>query len=66
MSDVTVKQLADDVGAPVDRLLRQIEDAGLQQRAEDDIVTDDEKQHLLAFLRRSHGEADGERFGQDG
>ncbi|WP_097458934.1 translation initiation factor IF-2 [Mangrovitalea sediminis] len=60
MSDVTVKQLADDVGAPVDRLLRQIEDAGLQQRAEDDIVTDDEKQHLLAFLRRSHGEADGE------
>ena len=60
MADVTVKQLADDVGAPVDRLLRQIEDAGLQQRAENDIVTDDEKQKLLAFLRRSHGDVDAE------
>ncbi len=57
MADVTVKQLADDVGAPVDRLLRQIEDAGLSQRSESDIVTDDEKQALLAFLRKSHGEA---------
>jgi len=57
MADVTVKQLADDVGAPVDRLLRQIEDAGLNQRSESDIVTDDEKQTLLAFLRKSHGEA---------
>ncbi|MAL97254.1 translation initiation factor IF-2 [Hydrocarboniclastica marina] len=59
MADVTVKQLAEDVGAPVDRLLRQIEDAGLNGRAADDIVTDSEKQTLLAFLRRNHGD-DGE------
>ena len=57
MADVTVKQLADDVGAPVDRLLRQIEDAGLDQRSESDIVTDSEKQQLLTFLRQSHGDA---------
>ena len=29
MAEVTVKQLAEDVGAPVDRLLRQFEEAGL-------------------------------------
>ncbi|MFE8070732.1 translation initiation factor IF-2 [Marinobacteraceae bacterium S3BR75-40.1] len=56
MAEVTVKQLADDVGAPVDRLLRQIEDAGLKQRSADDVVTDDEKQTLLTHLRRSHGD----------
>jgi lipoprotein-releasing system permease protein len=31
MSDVTVKQLAESVGAPVDRLLRQMSEAGLPQ-----------------------------------
>lgn len=56
MADVTVKQLAEDVGAPVDRLLRQIEQSGLKGRGADDVVTDAEKQTLLAFLRRSHGE----------
>ncbi|MDC0662461.1 translation initiation factor IF-2 [Marinobacter sp. SS21] len=60
MSEVTVKQLAEDVGAPVDRLLRQIVEAGLQARSEDDSVTSDEKQQLLAFLRKTHGESDAE------
>lgn len=60
MAEVTVKQLAEDVGAPVDRLLRQFEEAGLSKRAEDDVVTDDEKQTLLAFLRRNQsGEGGG-------
>jgi len=60
MAEVTVKQLAEDVGAPVDRLLRQFEEAGLSKRAEDDVVTDEEKQTLLAFLRRSQsGEGGG-------
>lgn len=60
MSEVTVKQLAEDVGAPVERLLKQIEDAGLQQRSEQDTVSDEEKKELLAFLKRSHGEQEGE------
>ena len=59
MAEVTVKQLAEDVGAPVDRLLRQFEEAGLSKRAEDDVVTDDEKQTLLAFLRRNQSGEDG-------
>ncbi|WP_029652318.1 translation initiation factor IF-2 [Marinobacter daepoensis] len=60
MAEVTVKQLAADVGAPVDRLLKQIVEAGLSARGEDDAVTSDEKQQLLAYLRKNHGEAEAE------
>ncbi len=60
MAEVTVKQLAEDVGAPVDRLLRQIVEAGLKARSEDDSVTSDEKQQLLAYLRKNHGDAAAE------
>lgn len=60
MAEVTVKQLADDVGAPVDRLLKQIVEAGLKARSENDAVSSDEKQQLLAYLRKTHGEADSE------
>ena len=60
MSEVTVKQLAEDIGAPVERLLKQIEDAGLDKRGEADKVTDKEKKDLLAFLKKSHGEAESE------
>ena len=55
MADVTVKQLADTVGAPADRLLRQMKEAGLPHAAEGDVVTEEQKQTLLAFLKRSHG-----------
>ena len=60
MAEVTVKQLAEDVGAPVDRLLKQIVEAGLKARSENDAVTSDEKQQLLAYLRKNHGEAEAE------
>ena len=57
MADVTVKQLADTVGAPVDRLLKQMMEAGLEHKSEGDAVTEEQKQVLLGFLKRSHGEA---------
>ena len=60
MAEVTVKQLAEDVGAPVDRLLKQIVEAGLKARSENDSVSSDEKQQLLAYLRKTHGEADSD------
>ena len=60
MAEVTVKKLAEDVGAPVDRLLKQIVEAGLKARSENDSVSSDEKQQLLAYLRKTHGEADSE------
>ncbi len=58
MSEVTVKQLADTVGAPVDRLLKQMQDAGLPHDSDDAAVTEEEKQMLLAYLKRSHGSDD--------
>jgi len=55
MSDVTVKQLAEDVGIPLDRLLTQLADAKLAKSGEDDIVKEEEKLQLLTYLRASHG-----------
>ena len=55
MTDVTVRQLAETVGAPVDRLLRQMADAGLPHTTDGESVTDDQKQKLLAHLKQSHG-----------
>ncbi|MCL6415429.1 translation initiation factor IF-2 [Aestuariirhabdus sp. Z084] len=60
MSEVTVEQLAQVVGTPVDRMLEQMKDAGLPQTSGSDSITDGEKQTLLAFLKRSHGEAEGD------
>lgn len=56
MAEVTVSQLADVVGAPVDRLLKQMTQAGLKHSAADEVVSDEDKQTLLAFLKSSHGE----------
>jgi len=58
MADVTVKELADVVGTSTDRLLSQMKEAGLPQSSETDTVNDEQKQSLLAFLKKSHGEAD--------
>ncbi|GGX44816.1 translation initiation factor IF-2 [Saccharospirillum salsuginis] len=59
MAEVTVKQLAESVGTPVDRLLKQMSDAGLPHKAESDAVSDDQKQTLLTYLKTSHGENSG-------
>jgi translation initiation factor IF-2 len=57
MADVTVSELAKSVGASVDRILTQMKQAGLKHGSADDVVSDEEKQKLLAFLKTSHGEA---------
>ena len=60
MSQVTVKQLADVVGTPVDRLLQQMKEAGIPVASPDAKVSDEEKRKLLAFLRKSHGKSDAD------
>ena len=60
MAEVTVSELAKTVGASVDRLLMQMKEAGLNHSAADAIVSDDEKQTLLAYLKGLHGESSGE------
>ena len=57
MAQVTVQQLAETVGAPVDRLLTQMKEAGLPHSAAGEAVSEEDKQTLLTFLKRSHGES---------
>nr|WP_180204383.1 translation initiation factor IF-2 [Pseudomonas sp. SbOxS1]NYU04260.1 translation initiation factor IF-2 [Pseudomonas sp. SbOxS1] len=54
MTQVTVKQLADEVKTPVERLLQQMREAGLPHTAAEESVTDSEKQSLLTHLKSSH------------
>ena len=56
MAQVTVEQLAETVGASVDRLLSQMKDAGLPHASADEAVSEEDKQTLLAHLKKSHGE----------
>jgi len=61
MAEITVKQLAQVVNRSVETLLTQISEAGLKARGADDLVSDAEKQQLLSFLKRSHGDTSDER-----
>ena len=65
MAEVTVKQLAEVVGTPIDRLLEQLSEAGVGKSSADDSVTDDEKMQLLDYLRTSHGRSVGTGSGGD-
>ena len=55
MADVTVAQFADVLKVPVDRLLVQLEQAGISVKGENDLINDEAKLELLTHLRRSHG-----------
>ncbi|MBD9680070.1 translation initiation factor IF-2 [Pseudomonas sp. PDM18] len=56
MTQVTVKELAKTVDTPVERLLQQMREAGLPHNDAEQVVTDSEKQALLAHLKGSHGD----------
>jgi len=55
MSDVTVAQFAEVLKVPVDRLLVQLESAGIQVEGPGALISDEAKLELLTHLRRSHG-----------
>ncbi|MCP9338449.1 translation initiation factor IF-2 [Stutzerimonas xanthomarina] len=55
MTQVTVKELAQVVDTPVERLLQQMREAGLSHTSAEQVVTDNEKQALLAHLKSTHG-----------
>jgi translation initiation factor IF-2 len=57
MADVTVKDLAEQIGTTQTKLIEQMKDAGLKTRKGDSLVSDEEKQTLLNHLKASHGEA---------
>ncbi len=55
MAEVTVKQLAQVVGTPVEKLLEQLKDAGIDKSGEGDSISDAEKFTLLSHLREARG-----------
>ncbi len=58
MSEVTVKHLAGIVGIPVERLLSQLQEAGISVTDPETQLSEQEKIQLLTYLRRSHGKQD--------
>ena len=58
MANVTVTQFAEVLKVPVDKLLTQLDEAGIKVKGADDTISDDAKLELLSHLRRSHGQED--------
>lgn len=55
MAEVTVRQFAEVVGIPIERLIAQLGEAGLSAKQADDSINDEEKLQLLTHLRQIHG-----------
>ncbi|MCG5530626.1 translation initiation factor IF-2 [Halorhodospira halochloris] len=62
MAETTVKQFAQTVGIPVERLQMQLDAAGLGQRDQEAVLSAEDKATLLAHLRQD-GEQQGEEDG---
>jgi len=60
MADVTVAQFAEVLKVPVDKLLTQLDEAGIKVGGSDDTISDDAKLELLTHLRRSHGQSESD------
>lgn len=57
MSEVTVKHFAETIGIAVDRLLVQLQEAGVPVHDAEGTLTDQDKAKLLGYLRDKHGAA---------
>ena len=55
MASTNVAKFAAELKLPVDALLEQLKAAGVIKRSADDELTETDKEHLLAALRRAHG-----------
>ena len=55
MADVTVSQFAEALKVPVDKLLTQLDQAGISVAGPEGVISEDAKLELLTHLRRSHG-----------
>lgn len=59
MTDKSIKELALSVGRPVEKLLEQAREAGLPQRTADDIITTEQQDTLVNYLKKVHGQESG-------
>ena len=60
MSKVTVSQLAGVLGVDISKLVKQLNEAGIEATNGDDAVSNDDKKKLLAYLRASHGKIESD------
>lgn len=56
MADVTVAQFAEVLKVPVEKLMSQLDEAGIAVSGSDATISEDAKMELLTHLRRSHGQ----------
>ena len=55
MADITVAELAKEIGTPVERLVSQLADSGVL-KSTTDVISQDEKESLLGYLKKQHGD----------
>ena len=58
MAEVTVSEFAKVLKVPVDRLLVQLDEAGIRVAGAEDMISEDAKLELLTHLRKTHGRKD--------
>ncbi|MFT4629340.1 MAG: translation initiation factor IF-2 [Dinoroseobacter sp.] len=59
MSTITIKHFAQQIGIEPERLVKQLNDAGISGKSVDDSLVDEEKRKLLEFLRGAGAPAAG-------
>lgn len=62
MADKTVKELAEKTRKSVEVIKKQLVSAGLSARGDNDIVTEQEQEKLVAFLKKNQGQKDKPRI----
>lgn len=62
MTDKTVKDLAKIYNKDVELLQRQLHEAGMPNRGANDLVSAEEKERLLAYLHKTHGQKQSSRI----
>jgi len=55
MGKMNVAQFAGELGLPVELLLEQLKSAGVDKKADTDVISEQDKAKLLEHLRTSHG-----------
>jgi translation initiation factor IF-2 len=58
MAEVTVSDFAKVLKVPVDRLIEQLDEAGIKVGGAQDVISEDAKLELLTHLRKTHGRKD--------
>ena len=62
MSNTTVEQFALERSMPAERLLEQLRAAGVSKNSAADSLSTEDKQKLLAYLKQSHGDTEGQKI----